>query len=125
MRALLGAVVRAAVVVLATLAWVEVAERGDSTDALGTGLIAFLLMVTISFAWALADGVRHGFFAALHRWLPGGVLGAAGITLLVSDDRSWDSAVFFAVLLLGPALVGAGIGGLLHRAGGGRREPTS
>ncbi len=117
---LLGALVRAAVLLVVTLAWVEVVDRSDSTDALGAGLIAFLLLVTISFAWSIVDGVRHGFLATVLRWLPTAVLGGVGITLFVVDEQAWSDVVFFAILLLAPAVVGAGIGGLLHRA---RRSP--
>lgn len=120
MGVLLGALLRAAVLLVVTLAWVEVVDRSDSTDALGAGLVAFLLLVTISFWWSIVDGVRHAFVAALLRWLSAAVLGAVGITFLVADEQTWGDVIFFAILLLGPAVVGAGIGGLLHRA---RRGP--
>ena len=125
MGALLGALVRAAVLLVVTLAWVEVVDRSDSTDALGAGLIAFLVLVTISFGWSIVDGVRHRFVPALLRWLPAAMLGAVGITLLVADEQTWGDVAFFAILLLGPAVIGAGIGGLLHRAHRGPEEASS
>jgi hypothetical protein len=116
MGVLLGALVRAAVLLVVTLAWVAVVDHSDSTDALGAGLIAFVLLVTISFGWSIVDAVRNGFVAALLRWLPAAAIGAVGITLFVADEQTWGDVVFFAILLLGPAVAGAGIGGVLRRA---------
>jgi hypothetical protein len=116
--AVLGALVRALVLVGVTLAWIEVVDRSESTDALGAGLVAFLVLLAISFAWSVVDGVRHGFARALLTWAVTAVLAAAGITVFVADSPAWDDVVFFGVLLAVPALVGGGIGAIVHQARG-------
>lgn len=119
----IGVLLRAAVLVGVLVAWVEYADRSNPDDALGTGLIAFLLLVTISFAGSIVDGVRRGLVHALLVWTATALLAAVAVGAYLDDglDDGFsgdmvDGTAFFGLLLLLPALVGSGVGGLFHRA---------
>ena len=130
-RLLLAAVLRAAAFLLVTGAAIFVVGRSDSDDALGAGLMVFLVLVTIAFAWALVDGIRLGVVTPLVTWVLVGVLAGIGIPALfalVGDggsvtDEIADSAVFFGFLVFVPAAAGCCLGGLVHRFSG-RSEPA-
>ena len=122
-RVIIGVLLRAATFVAATAAAVFVVGRSDSDDALGAGLLVFLVLVTIAFAWGLTDGIRSGFVRSLVTWVLTGVLAGVGIPAvfaLVGDgtsvaDEVANSAVFFGFLVFLPAVVGCCIGGVAHR----------
>jgi len=130
-RLLLAAVLRAAAFLLVTGAAIFVVGRSDSDDALGAGLMVFLVLVTIAFAWALVDGIRLGVVTPLVTWVLVGVLAGIGIPALfalVGDggsvtDEIADSAVFFGFLVFVPAAAGCCLGALVHRFSG-RSEPA-
>lgn len=123
-RLLLGALLRAAVVVAVLAGYLVVLDNSDSTDALGAGLLAFLIMVAIAFVWALVDGVRTGFVASLVRWLIASVLVGVGVPLVVAirDDDGLalvgEDVLFFSVLLFVPAAIGLAIGAVVYRVRG-------
>ncbi len=117
-RLLVGVLIRT-VAVLAVIAVIVLAiDKSDSTDALGAGLLAFLVLVTVALAWALVDGVRRGFVPALLLWVLTSAIAGVGIPVVISlgssEGVAFDDAVFFALLLLVPAAVGLAIGGALH-----------
>jgi hypothetical protein len=114
----LGALARALVLVGVTAAWIAFVDRSDSTDALGAGLVALLILLATSLAWSVVDGVRHGFARAALTWAVTAVLGAAGITVFVADSPAWDDVALFGALLVLPALVGGGVGGIAHQIRG-------
>ncbi len=121
-RVLLGVVLRSLVIVAVIAAYVAAIARSESTDALGAGLLAFLILVAIAFVWAVVDGVRRGLLDALLTWVLTSVLAGVGIpvALALTDDRDLasevaDGVVFFAVVLLVPAVLGLALGGLVHR----------
>src|SRR4051794_16282091 len=107
-RVLVGALVRTAVVIAVIAVFVAVLYSSDSTDALGAGLLAFLILVVLAFAWALVDGVRLGLVPALVGWLLAAAFSGVGIpaalALANGDGLGFDleDAVFFAILLFVP-----------------------
>ena len=128
-RLVLGVLIRT-VTVLAVIAVVVLAiDNSDSTDALGAGLLAFLVLVTVAFAWALVDGVRRGFVPSLLLWVLTSAIAGVGIPVVISlgdaDGVSIDDAVFFALLLLVPAAIGLAIGGAVHGLRGAPDAPTA
>lgn len=121
-RAILAALLRSVVIVAVIAAYVAVINRSDSTDALGAGLLAFLILVAMAFVWALVDGVRRGLVEAFVTWVLASAVTAVGIPvgLVLADDRDLstelsDGFVFFLVVVLVPALIGLAVGGLVHR----------
>src|SRR5437868_2881943 len=68
LRLLVGVLVRTVAFLVVIAVVVLAIDTSDSTDALGAGLLAFLVLVTIAFAWALVDGVRRGFVPSLLLW---------------------------------------------------------
>ncbi|ABL82484.1 MULTISPECIES: hypothetical protein [unclassified Nocardioides] len=121
-RVVVAVLLRSLVIVGVTAAYVAAVARSETTDALGAGLLAFLILVTIAFVWAVVDGIRRGLLEALLTWLLASVVAGVGIpvALALTDDRDLaaevgDGAVFFAVLLVVPALLGLSVGGLVHR----------
>ncbi len=95
---------------------------------IGKGLLAFLALVLVSFAWAMVDGIRHRFVATAVVWLVVAVGFAVGweVVLLAEVDEAGASfaelaradlgSVLFTVqLLFAPALVGATLGWLIQR----------
>ncbi|GAA4711405.1 hypothetical protein [Nocardioides conyzicola] len=116
---LLGAVLLRTVACLVVVGVVVLAiEHSDSDDALGAGLLAFLVLVTLAFAWALVDGVRRGFVPSLLVWVLTSAAAGVGIPLVLSlgsdESVAVDDVVFFGLLLLVPAAVGFVIGGAVH-----------
>ena len=121
-RVVVAVLLRSLVIVGVTAAYVAAIARSESTDALGAGLLAFLILVTMAFVWAVVDGIRRGLLEALLTWLLASAVAGVGIpvALALTDDRDLaaevaDGAVFFAVLLAVPALLGLSVGGLVHR----------
>ena len=115
----LSAVVIRSVAFLVVIGVVVLAiDQSDSDDALGAGLLAFLVLVTVAFAWALVDGVRRGFVASLLVWVLTSAVAGIGIPVVISlgssEGVAYDDAVFFGLLLLVPAAVGLVIGGAVH-----------
>lgn len=120
-----AALVRALVVVVLYAGFVEVLDRSDSDDALGAGLLYFLLVVVLALCWAIWDGWRRGLPTAAIVWLLAGALTGLGIPVVsialdVSGaslaDELRDGWLFLALLVAVPALVGAVPGGIAHRA---------
>ena len=100
---------------------------GEGDANIGAGLLAFGVVVLVSFGWGLVDGRRPGAASAVVVWaVVAVVFGAAwllGLALLEADDSmslterlQLDAflAVFTAGLVLVPAGVGAAIGGTSH-----------
>ena len=122
LRALVAALLRSVVIVVVIAAYVAAVNRSDSTDALGAGLLALLILVAVAFGWAVVDGVRRGLVEALVTWVLTAVVTAVGIpvALALTDDRDLatelsDGFVFFALVLFVPAAIGLALGGLVHR----------
>ena len=122
-RVLLGVLLRSVALVLVMAGYGSMIARSTTTDALGAGLLAFLILVVVVFVWAVVDGVRGGFAHPMLMWLLSSVAGGIGIpvalALTVSDEsinhEIRDGAVFFGILLLLPAILGLAIGGIVHR----------
>lgn len=118
----LGVLVRAAVLVAVLAVYMVLLDRSDSTDALSAGLLAFLILVTVAFAWALVDGVRRGAIPALVGWALTSTVAGLGIPVVIALNNDTgiveelgDGALFFGLLLFVPAFVGLVIGGVVHR----------
>jgi hypothetical protein len=121
-RALVAALLRSVVIVAVIAAYVAVVNHSDSTDALGAGLLAFLILVAIALLWAVVDGVRRGLAEALVTWVLTSALTGVGIPvgLVLADDRDLstelsDGFVFFALVVLVPAVIGLALGAVVHR----------
>jgi hypothetical protein len=121
-RVLVAALLRSVVIVVVIGAYVAAVNRSESTDALGAGLLAFLILVAIALVWAVVDGVRRGLAEALVTWVLTSVVTAVGIpvALVLADDRDLstelsDGFVFFALVLFVPAAIGLALGALVHR----------
>jgi hypothetical protein len=127
-RLVLGVLIRTVTVLVVIAVVVLAISNSDSTDALGAGLMAFLVLITVAFAWALVDGVRRGFVPSLLVWVLTSAIAGVGIPVVISLGSSegvdLDGAVFFALLLLVPAVVGLAIGGAV-RGLGGRPDPST
>jgi hypothetical protein len=103
-----------------------------STDAnIGAGLIAFGVVVLVSFGWAAIDGRRRGSAATMLVWavvaVAFGSLWLLGLAVLEADDSMSIAerlrldaflAVFTAGLVLVPAGLGAALGGSSHHSDG-------
>lgn len=123
-RALVAVLIRSAVFLGVICVVVVVLDHSDSSDPLGAGLLAFFVLVTVAFAWGLTDGILRGFLRPLAVWVLTSVVAGIGIPVLLaireSDDvvdQLRDGALFFALLLLVPAVIGVGIGSIFHRLG--------
>lgn len=121
-RVVLAVLLRSLVIVAVITAYVAAVARSETTDALGAGLLALLLLVAMAFVWAVIDGVRRGLLEALLTWVLTSAVAGLGIpvALALTDDRDLageviDGAVFFAVVLVVPAVLGLALGGLVHR----------
>lgn len=121
-RVLLASLLRSVVIVVVIAAYVAAVARSESTDALGAGLLAFLILVAVALVWAVVDGVRRGLLEALVTWVLTSAIAAVGIPVALSltDDRDLgselsDGFVFFALVLFVPAAIGFALGGLVHR----------
>jgi hypothetical protein len=125
-RLLVGVLIRTVALLVVIAVIVLAIDNSDSTDALGAGLLAFLVLVTVAFAWALVDGVRHGFVASLFLWVLTSAIAGVGTPVVISlgssEGVAIGDAVFFALLLLVPAAVGLVIGGAVR---GLRGEPDA
>lgn len=128
-RLLVGVLIRAVALIVVIAVVVLAIDNSDSTDALGAGLMAFLVLVTVAFVWALVDGVRRGFVPSLLAWVLTSAIAGIGIPVVISlgdaDGVSIDDAVFFALLLLVPAAIGLAIGGAMHGLRGRTDARTS
>lgn len=124
LRGAVAVAVRVAAITVFYAAYLAVLSRSESTDALGAGLLFFLIVVVIALVWATIDAVRHGFVPAVAVWAVSALLSGftLGIGHLLTDEAVSLSEVttgdlpFFAVLLFVPALLGCALGGLVHRA---------
>jgi hypothetical protein len=129
LRLLVGVLIRTAAFLVVIAVVVLAIDRSDSTDALGAGLMAFLVLVTVAFVWALVDGVRRGFVPSLLLWVLTSAIAGVGIPVVISlgdaDGVNVDDAVFFALLLLAPAAVGLVIGGAMRGLRGAPDAPTA
>ena len=121
-RVLVGALLRSVVIVVVIAAYVAAIARSETTDALGAGLLAFLILIAMALVWAVVDGVRRGLVEALVTWVLTSLLAGVGIpvALALTDDRDLaselsDGFVFFALVLFVPAAIGLALGGLVHR----------
>lgn len=125
LRALGAALVRVLVVVALYAGFVAALDRSDSTDALGAGLLFFLLVVVLVALWGVWDGWRRGLPLAALVWLLVGAATGLGIPVAsVALDVTTgslghelrDGWIFLALLVAVPAVVGAIPGGIAHRA---------
>ena len=123
-RVIVGTLLRSAVLLGAMAVFVAVLDQIETSDPLSGGLVAFLVLATGAFWWALADGIRSGFGWSLLVWmltaLVAGIAIPVGFAVAESNgllDELRDGAVFFGLLVGVPAAVGVGIGGLINRAG--------
>ena len=124
--------IRAAAIVAVLAVYVVVLDQSDSTDALSAGLLAFLILITVAFVWALVDGVRRGLVPALVVWALTSAVAGLGIPVVIAlkndtgiVEEFGDGALFFGLLLFVPALVGLAIGGLVHRTRGPDEVPAA
>lgn len=127
-RGALAVLIRVATMTAFYVVYTAVLYRSESTDALGAGLLFFLIAVVVTLAWAGLDGARHGFVVTGVVWLGASLLISAAlgvvdvVTLSRADDDSlafaYDASdfVFFALLWFVPAVVGAAVGGVIHRS---------
>lgn len=126
LRVLVAAVLRAALLVAVYAAFLLVLDRTDGEDALGAGLLYFLLVLAVAFGWAVRDGSRHAYPWVGAVWVLAGMGTTVGIALTavaLEPDASGsfseelgDGFLFLTLLVVVPALVGAGIGALLRRS---------
>ncbi|MCD4523655.1 hypothetical protein [Nocardioides sp. cx-173] len=123
LRLLTAVLARTAVLTLGYVAFAEVLSHSDSTDALGAGLLFFLLVLVLVLVWSAYDGLRRGVGAALLTWaLTAAASGAslvAAYVLRESGDLGAelrDSWLFFALLVAVPAVPGAAVGAVVRRA---------
>ena len=123
-RVLLGVLLRSLVIVAVIAGYVAAIARSETTDALGAGLLAFLILVGMALVWAVVDGVRRGLVEALVTWVLTSAVAGVGIpvALALTDDRDLasevsDGCVFFARVLFGPAALGVGVGAVVHGVG--------
>jgi hypothetical protein len=122
-RVLVGSLLRCVVIVAVITAYVAVVNRSESTDALGAGLLAFLILVAMALVWALVDGVRRGLVEALVTWVLASAITAVALPValtLTDSDRDLatelsDGFVFFALVLFIPAAIGLVLGAVVHR----------
>lgn len=126
LRVAAAAVLRAALLVAVYAAFLLVLDRTDGEDALGAGLLYFLLVMAVALAWAVWDGSRRPYPAAAAVWVLAGIGTTVGIALaavLMEPDASGsfgdelsDGFLFLTLLVVVPALVGAALGALVRRS---------
>lgn len=131
-RGLAAVVVRVATLAVLHVAFLAVLSRVDTSDPLGPGLLFFLIVFVGTLIWAGLDALRRGFVVSSALWAVTAV--AAGFALTVvfvvttSDadfSEEWaGSTLFFALLVLVPALIGSAAGGLVHRIASSRRSSS-
>ena len=131
MSLLLRVLVRLAVLAFVVGAYRELvvplmSEPGDPD--IGAGLIAFGIIIIISFVWSVVDGRRSGLTSTAARWAIVAVVFSLGwVVLLAVAERDGSMSTrdalsaslglvpFTIVLVLVPSLVGAAIGQSLRR----------
>jgi hypothetical protein len=122
-RIALQVLLRTAILVFGLVAYDRVYDQavpatpGDAD--IGKGLLAFLLIMVVSIVWAFVDGLRHRPLVWLVVW----VVTAAGVgfgwdpVARLFDESREDLEtgidLFFAQLVLIPALIGAGFAWLI------------
>lgn len=126
LRVLAAALVRAVLLVAVYAVFLLVLDRTDGGDALGAGLLYFVVVMAIGFAWAVWDGSRGPYPAAAAVWVLAGIGTTVGIALtavLLEPDASGsfgeelgDGFVFLTLLVVLPALAGAALGVLIRRS---------
>ena len=121
---------RVAALALLTFVYVQVLDRSESADPLGAGLLFFLIAAGVCGVWALVDGARRGLAVSVVVWTVVAAVCGVAINAVVlwtmdtSDGRGWafgpGDVLFFALLVLVPAVLGAALGGLGRRLGAAR-----
>lgn len=117
-------VVRVLAFAVLHVGYLALLSRSDTTDALGAGLLFFLIVFVVALVWAAADALRHGFDAMLMRWAATSLLAGLALTLVfivtTADadlgSELTGSTAFFAFLVFVPAVIGTAVGGVVHRA---------
>ena len=135
MSILVSIVIRTLTLAAAVAAYFFVAQRVWSTkgDAnIGAGLLAFALVIVVSFVWSARDGHRHGAGRAIGMWLavaavtPLVLLGLlAASEPLTREQLLADAAVLGPTifgLVAGPGVLGAALGQTMGRASGAARQ---
>jgi hypothetical protein len=122
-RIVLQIVLRVAVLALGLAAYDrgydEVVTPTPGDADIGKGLLAFLLVIVVSMIWAFVDGLRHPPLVWLAVWAVtafGVGLGWEHAAALVDDSREnveLGVDLFFAQLVLWPALGAAGFAWLI------------
>lgn len=125
LRVLAAALVRAVLLVAVYAVFLLVLDRTDGGDALGAGLLYFLLVMAAALGWAVWDGSRRPYPGAAAVWVLAGIGTTVGIALtavLMEPEASGsfgeelgDGFLFLTLLVVVPALVGAAIGAQLRR----------
>ena len=127
-RGISAVVVRVAALTAFFALYLALLDRSDSTDALGAGLMFFMIVAVVAMSWALVDAFRRGGLSTAAVWAVTAVLSglALGAVRMVTDESVTFHEVvtsdlpFFAVLVLVPAALGGALGALVHR--GSRTE---
>jgi hypothetical protein len=119
-RLLAAAVLRVAVMTALFIAYKALLDRSDSTDALGAGLLFFLIVAVVTLVWAAIDGARRGFLLVAGLWLVASVLisvavNVAGVVMDSTLSFTLGDVIFFILLWLVPALIGAVLGSPFRR----------
>jgi len=131
MSLLLRVLVRLVVLALVVTAYMElvVPLMGDPGDPnIGAGLIAFGIVIVVSFVWSVVDGRRRGLPSTVACWAIVAVALSLGwVVLLAVAERDGSMSTrdalsaslglvpFTIGLVLVPSLVGAAIGQSLGR----------
>lgn len=126
LRTLGAALVRALVLVALYAGFLVVLDRTDGEDALGAGLLYFLLVVLLTLVGAAVDAARLDYLRTVLVWLLAGVGFGVGIPLAAAvlepgttgslADELRDGFVFLTLLVVVPALLGAAVGAVVRRA---------
>jgi hypothetical protein len=126
LRVLAAAVVRGLVVVVLYAGVLLALHRTDGEDALGVGLLYFLLVALLALTWAAVDAARQDVARTIVVWVLAGAFVGLGIPLtaaVLEPDSSLslaeevrDGFVFLVLLVAVPALVGAAVGAVVRRS---------
>ena len=106
----------------------EVVTPTPGDADIGKGLLAFLLLVVVSMVWAFVDGLRNRPLVWLAVWVVTGLAVGAGweVFARIVDDTHEDAELgldlFFAQLVIWPALAAAGFAWLVA---GRRSQPVT
>lgn len=133
----------AAVAALLTASYAAIAATAEKGDAnIGAGLMLFALVLLVSAAWGLVDGLRHPLPGTIVSWAVVALVLAVGWILSISvmdagDDptMTWQELFtfnlellpFLVALVVGPAAACAAIGHAIRGSGGaqtGHRPPV-